>query len=225
MGSTVDLAVLATVFGLIFVAELPDKSALASLVLGTKYRTSAVFTGVASAFTVHVLLAIVAGSLLTLLPHQVLRIVVAVLFGAGAIALLVRRDPRTEDGTDIETRPEADDPVEGGAAPQGGGVATLTAPAPARTGFRKAALASFTVVLVAEFGDLTQIMTANLAAQYSSPLAVGLGAALAMWAVGGIAVAGGKQLLRWIPLVWVTRVAGLAMAAMCAWNVIRILTP
>jgi len=32
----VDFAVIATVFGLIFLAELPDKTALASLVLGTR---------------------------------------------------------------------------------------------------------------------------------------------------------------------------------------------
>lgn len=217
-----DLAVLATVFGLIFVAELPDKSALASLVLGTKYRTSAVFTGVASAFAVHVAIAIVAGSLLTLLPHRPVEIVVAVLFGFGAIALLFRKTPSVEELSGPDTEVE----TPSGRSPETGGVATLAPPAPPlqRTGFVKAALSSFTVVLVAEFGDLTQIMTANLAAQYDSPFAVGLGATLGMWAVGGIAVVGGKQLLRWIPLVWVTRVAGLAMAGMCVWNVVRIVT-
>jgi putative Ca2+/H+ antiporter (TMEM165/GDT1 family) len=56
-----NLAVLATVFGVIFVAELPDKTALASLVLGTKHRAAHVFVGVAAAFTVHVVLAIMTG--------------------------------------------------------------------------------------------------------------------------------------------------------------------
>jgi len=57
-----NLAVLATVFGIIFVAELPDKTALASLVLGTKYRPGNVFVGVAAASAVHVVLAIVVAS-------------------------------------------------------------------------------------------------------------------------------------------------------------------
>ena len=48
------LAIAATVFAVIFLAELPDKTALASLILGSRYRPSYVFAGVASAFAVHV---------------------------------------------------------------------------------------------------------------------------------------------------------------------------
>src|SRR5579871_2375020 len=51
------LAIMATVFAVIFPAELPDKTALASLVLGSRYRPSWVFTGVAAAFAVHAALA------------------------------------------------------------------------------------------------------------------------------------------------------------------------
>jgi hypothetical protein len=82
-----NLAVLATVFGIVFVAELPDKTALASLVLGTKYRPGHVFVGVAAAFAVHVVLAIVAGSLLGLLPHRAVDGVVGVLFALGAVVM------------------------------------------------------------------------------------------------------------------------------------------
>src|ERR1700744_5471868 len=57
------LAVAATVFAVIFFAELPDKTALASLVLGSRYRPSYVFAGVAAAFTVHAALAVAAGTL------------------------------------------------------------------------------------------------------------------------------------------------------------------
>src|ERR1700690_44725 len=87
-----DLAQVATCFAVVFVAELPDKTALASLVLGTRYRAWFVFAGVAAAFTVHVVIAVSAGSLLLLLPHGVVRAVVAVLFAAGAAAMLRRRD-------------------------------------------------------------------------------------------------------------------------------------
>lgn len=211
-----DLAVLATVFGLIVVAELPDKSALVSLVLGTKYRTGRVLTGVFAAFATHVVFAIVAGSLLALLPRDVLHIVVAVLFGAGAVALLLRKPGRQRE--EVDPAPEST-PCQSGQ----GGVATLTATTTAPpVGMRKAVLACFAVVFLAEFGDLTQVMIANLAAKYDEPVTVGIGALLGLWAVGALAVLGGRQLLRWVPLRWVTRVAALAMAAMCVVSVLEV---
>ena len=50
----ISFSVTALVFGVVFLAELPDKTALAGLVLGTRYRASYVFAGVAAAFAVHV---------------------------------------------------------------------------------------------------------------------------------------------------------------------------
>ncbi|HTB55799.1 MAG TPA: TMEM165/GDT1 family protein, partial [Trebonia sp.] len=61
--------------------------------------------------------------------------------------------------------------------------------------------------LVAEFGDLTQIATATLAARYHDPLSVGVGAVLALWAVAALAIVGGRGLLKVIPLTWITRIA------------------
>jgi hypothetical protein len=61
--SVSDLLLLATVFGVTFVAELPDKSLFASLVLGTRYRPVHVWLGVAAAFAVHVGLAVTVGGL------------------------------------------------------------------------------------------------------------------------------------------------------------------
>src|SRR6201993_2225243 len=84
----VSLAIAATVFAVISTAELPDKTALASLILGSRYRPTWVFTGVAAAFAVHVGLAIAAGSLLALLPHRPVEIVVAAAFAIGAVLLL-----------------------------------------------------------------------------------------------------------------------------------------
>ena len=65
-----DIAVVATVFGLIFVGELPDKTAVAGLVLGTRFPWRWAFAGIAAAFATHVVIAVTAGSLLTLLPHH-----------------------------------------------------------------------------------------------------------------------------------------------------------
>jgi Ca2+/H+ antiporter, TMEM165/GDT1 family len=191
------LAVAATVFAVIFLSELPDKTALASLLLGSRYRPSWVFIGVAAAFAVHVGLAIVAGSLLALLPHRPLEFIVAALFALGAILLLRGR----HDGGDEHVELHGREP-----------------------GFWRVAWTSFAVILVAEFGDLTQIATATLAARYHDPLSVGTGAVLALWAVAALAIAGGRGLLKIIPLTWITRIAAAAMLALAGISLAAALT-
>ncbi|MFD9973467.1 TMEM165/GDT1 family protein [Streptomyces sp. NPDC059017] len=173
------ITIMAITFGVVFLAELPDKTALAGLMLGTRYRASYVFAGVAAAFAVHVALAIAAGSVLTLLPQRLVQAVVGVLFLAGAAMLLLKRSD------------DDDESVKG----------------PSDQSFWKVSGAGFMLILVAEFGDLTQIMTANLAARYDSPLSVGLGAVLALWAVAGLGIVGGRTLLRYVPLKLVTKIA------------------
>ena len=189
------LTIAAITFGVIFLAELPDKTALASLMLGTRYRGSYVFAGVAAAFAVHVALAVAAGSLLTLLPHRWLQAIVGALFLVGAGMLLFHKD----DGEE-EHEPGRE---------------------PSAPSFRKVAGTSFLVVLVAEFGDLTQIMTANLAARYHDPLAVGLGAVLGLWAVGALAIVGGKTLLKHVPMVWISRIAAALMLVLAGFSIVE----
>jgi putative Ca2+/H+ antiporter (TMEM165/GDT1 family) len=185
----ISITVLALVFGVIFLAELPDKTALAGLVLGTRYRASYVFAGVAAAFAVHVALAVAAGSVLTLLPQQLVHAVTGVLFLGGAAMLLLKKD---EDEEEIRK--------------------------PEDQSFWKVAGAGFMLILVAEFGDLTQIMTANLAARYDDPLSVGLGAVLALWAVAGLGIVGGKALMKRVPLKLITRIAALLMLSLGVWS-------
>ena len=84
------------VFGTVLVAELPDNSGLASLVLGTRYRAGGVLAGAAAAFAVHVVPAVTCGSLLGLLPHRIVQIAVAVVFLAGAVPVL-RGDQDDDD--------------------------------------------------------------------------------------------------------------------------------
>ena len=55
------LAVIGVAFLITFLAELPDKSMFASLVLGTRYRPSWVWAGTAAAFAVHAGIAVTAG--------------------------------------------------------------------------------------------------------------------------------------------------------------------
>jgi len=185
----ISLTVTAVVFGVVFLAELPDKTALAGLVLGTRYRASYVFAGVAAAFAVHVALAVAAGSVLTLLPQQIVHAITGVLFLGGAAVLLMKKD---EDEEEVR-RPE-------------------------NQSFWKVSGAGFMLILVAEFGDLTQIMTANLAARYDDPLSVGLGAVLALWSVAGLGIVGGKALMKRVPLKLITQIAAVLMMGLGVWS-------
>lgn len=184
-----------TVFAVIFFAELPDKTALASLILGTRYRPSLVLLGMMLAFAVHVVIALVAGSLLHLLPHRALEAVVGALFLIGAIVLLRGDESESEPGEEELER---------------GGLTSL-----------QVVGTSFGVIFVAEFGDLTQIVTANLAAKYHDPITVGLSAVVALWAVGGIAIYGGRRLIAKVPLTTVTRLAAAIMTVLSVYSIIQ----
>jgi Ca2+/H+ antiporter, TMEM165/GDT1 family len=185
-----ELAVIGIAFAVTFLAELPDKSMFASLVLGTRYRISAVWTGVAAAFAVQMAIAVTAGQLLALLPHRVVDCVVAGLFVAGAVYLWV-----------ISFRPAQ---LEGADAARQGG----------RTpSFLRVAATSFTVIFLAEWGDITQLTAANLAARYD-PLLVFTGATLALWIVAAIAVRIGAKSVNLIPVAWINRVTALILLAL-----------
>jgi Ca2+/H+ antiporter, TMEM165/GDT1 family len=212
-----DLAVLATAFGVIFLAELPDKTALASLVLGTRYRPVYVFAGVAAAFTVHVVLAIVAGSLLGLLPHRVVEVIVAILFAAGAVVMLRKHDDLQQEAGSRTTPADR-------AGRWRPGTARAGAAATARDRFWRVVATSFAVVFVAEFGDLTQIAIANLAARYHQPLSVGTGSVAAMWAVAALAIVGGRHLLRLLPFAWIIRAAAAVMAVLAVLSLLDAIT-
>lgn len=197
-----DIAVIATVFGLIFVGELPDKTAVAGLVLGTRFPWRWAFAGIAAAFLVHVVIAVAAGSVLSLLPRRPVEGVVAALFLLGA-GLIWR------EGLEDEEEKEAEEEAE-------------VAGTPADAGFWRVAGLGFGVIFLAEWGDLTQILTANLAAKYHDPLSVGIGAVLGLWAVGLLAILGGKTLLRVLPMVWITRIAAVAMVALATYSIVQV---
>jgi Ca2+/H+ antiporter, TMEM165/GDT1 family len=185
-----DLSIVLSVFGLIFVAELPDKTAVASLVLGTRFPARWVFAGVGAAFAAHVLIAVAAGSLLTLLPRRPVEAIVSLLFLVGAV--LVWRE-----GSHREEPEEEQDPAL---------VSTAS--------FQQVASRGFAVIFIAEWGDLTQILTANLAAKYDDPIAVAIGATLGLWGVGLLAILGGKSLLNVMPIHLITRIAAVVMAVL-----------
>ena len=154
----------ASIFAVIFVAELPDKTALASLVLATRHRAIPVLLGAAAALALQSLVAVIAGSLLSLLPARIVHIGSGVLFLVSAIVMWLKKEDELESGK------------EGG-----------------ELGFAKAFTMSFMVVFVAEWGDLTQIATAGFAARYRQPLLVFAAATVALWAVASIAVIAGNR--------------------------------
>lgn len=187
----VKLTVIAAVFPVIFLGELPDKTMFASLVMAARGRPVAVWIGAAVAFSVHVVIAVAVGAaLFAVVPHRALDAVVAALFLGGAVYSYLIRNQEEE-------------------AP------AVTATNSAwRVSGRAAA-----VIFVAEWGDLTQILTANLAARYHSPLSVGVASLAALWAVAAIAVLSGANLLRILSvhtLRVVTTVVLLGLAAYTA---------
>jgi len=180
-------------FGTVFVTELPDNSGLASCVLGTRYRPGWVLAGAAAAFAVHVVLAVAFGSLLGLLPHRIVQFAVAAVFLIGAV-LVLRAD---DDDDDDEALRKAN-----------------------AAGFWAVAATSFAVILLAELGDPSDIMIANLAARYHDPVPVGIGSVLALWAVTALAITGGQKLSQILPVRWITRLAALVMVVMAGFTLV-----
>jgi len=196
-----NLTVALTSFLAVLPAELPDKTILACLILSSRYRPGFVFAGAAIAFAAQVTLAVAAGGAISLLPHQVVQALAAAAFLAGAV--LVWRQGREEEGDD-----EEDTGRDG-----------------VRDGFWPVAGTSFAVVFLAEFGDLTQILTISLAARYHDPLAVGIGATLALWVACGAAILVGWRVLKFIPVKWLTRVAAVIMLALAGTSAVAAFSP
>jgi Ca2+/H+ antiporter, TMEM165/GDT1 family len=193
----VSLAVIATVFALVAVAELPDKTMIATLVMGSRYRPVLVWLGASAAFLVHVVLAVAAGRLLELLPHRALEIVVTVLFLAGAAYLLLVPEKAEKEKGEREGEGEDDKPLRS---------------------WRVVATA-FGVIVIGEFGDLTQLLTVNLVAKYHQPLSVFLGAFAALVTVAALGAFAGRALLRFVPLGVIRRIGGVVLLGFAAYSI------
>jgi putative Ca2+/H+ antiporter (TMEM165/GDT1 family) len=83
--------------------------------------------------------------------------------------------------------------------------------------------ASFGLVFLAEWGDITQLTTANLAARYD-PLAVFAGATLCLWAVAAAAVSVGAKSLDLIPIAWVQRITAIIMLGLGIYTAVAAIT-
>ena len=195
------LTVVATAFVLVLPVELPDKTLFATLVLATRFAPLPVFVGVGTAFGLQVAIAVTAGSLLSLLPDALVSGVVALLFLVGAVLLWRSATSGPEDEAIDET---PDDPS-----------------------FLRAAAISFGVLFAAEWGDLSQLATAGLAARYDEPFSVFAGAWAALLVVSALAVVLGRKLADRLPIALIRRVAAglfLVFAVLAAVETVRALT-
>ena len=162
-----NVTVIAAVFPLVFLGELPDKTMFASLLLASRGRPLAVWAGCVAAFALHVVIAVSIGvAVFHLLPHRAVEFVVAAMFIAGAVYAFVER----------------------GAEVPGSATMSLSG--------RSAVTSAALVIFLAEWGDLTQVLTANLAARYHDALSVGVASLAALALVAALAVTAGSRLLR-----------------------------
>jgi len=203
---SLDLAVLVATFAIIFPAELPDKSFIATLVLATRYPRLWVWLGASIAFGVQMLIAVAAGQLLSYLPRTLVLGVTAVLFAIGAALLIkggltARADELAEEEQEIEE-------IEAKAAVGKHGLAAFAT--------------TFAVIFTAEWGDLTQLVTAGQAARTDSPLSVFLGSWLALTAVAGIGVLVGSWLQQRVPLWRIRLVSGGLLALLAVVTVVEL---
>lgn len=176
-----NMSVFLTTFGLIFLAEVGDKTQLTAMALATRYPWQRIFLGIAAAFAFLNMAAVLLGKILfAVLPLFWIKLVSALLFLFFGIASL------RSAGFD-EAEEEAEEERFRGKGPVG---------------------TSFVMILLAELGDKTQLVTASLAAQHDSPLAVFAGSTLALWLVSLLGIFLGRQLTRLIPLSYIHRGAG-----------------
>ncbi len=193
-----DLAALAATFLVVLAVELPDKTLMATLVLSSRYRAAPVLLGVSAAFVVQSLIAVLAGSVITLLPRAVVLGVVAVLFLLGAV-LLVRESLRPAE-------------VDGDAS----------SGRQAGVSFLRAAVTSFGVLFAAEWGDASQLATAAMAARYQAAVAVFVGATAALVGIAALAVFVGRTVLKYVPLHLIQRVAAAMFAGFAVWALVEL---
>ncbi|MEY3734588.1 MAG: hypothetical protein RL347_1947 [Actinomycetota bacterium] len=207
----VDLTTVGLAFLLIFPAELPDKTFIATLVLSTRYRRLMVWIGVAAAFAVQATIAVAAGGLLSLLPQRLVLGITCLLFAAGAVLMLV--SGLRARGSEQRAEAEEAEHIEESAARRA---------SPSDSNLRIAAT-SFMVLFAAEWGDLSQLLTAGLAARTGQPLSVFTGAWLALICVAGIAVLIGGWLQNRVALWRIRLASAVILAALAVWTFVEFL--
>jgi putative Ca2+/H+ antiporter (TMEM165/GDT1 family) len=184
------LSVALSTFSLIALAEIGDKSQLVCMTLATRHRHWPVLLGASIAF--------------------ILLNALAVLFGAGVAAWVPERVmagivAAMFAAFGIHALLSQDDEGSGDFVEKPGHGVFLT---------------TLLLILVAEFGDKTQIAVAGLAGNMA-PYPVWLGATAALIGVSALGVWAGRTVLQYLPVHWLHRAGGiifLAFALAAAWR-------
>jgi putative Ca2+/H+ antiporter (TMEM165/GDT1 family) len=177
-----DLALFLSTFGLIFLAELPDKTAIATLILATRNNPWAVFIGVALAFVVQNMVAVLFGSLFGLLPPHIIHIASGLLFLVFAVMMWTRHQ---EEKSESQKK---------------------------SLSFGKVVWTSFLVIFIAEWGDLTQLASATLVAKTHLVLTIFLASTAALWSTTAIAILIGHHAKKLINPLLLQKIAAAAFA-------------
>lgn len=153
--------------GIVFLAELGDKTQLVALGLGARHRLGPVLAGVTLGYAATNLLSVVVGGLLgAALPTRALGI------GGGVLFLVFAAWSLRSDEDDDE----AGESSSGGEVPWPRVVASVAG-----------------TMFVAELGDKTMLATATLAAQ-GNPALVWVGATIGITASGAVGVLVGRSM-------------------------------
>ena len=202
-----DWNTLLSTLGLVFVAELGDKTQLAVVTQVCKYRRPwAVFLGATLALTAVTALGAVGGHVLgQIIPENILRTAAALAFVV--MGILIGREAI---GTQGSTAPS------GGEVPVCPESTSTDSPSRAQWDW-KAFGSTLGLLFVAELGDKTQLAVLSLASKHGNTWSVFLGGTLALTLVTALGVVAGQGLCKLIPervLLWTAAAAFVAMGTL-----------
>ncbi len=170
-------------FALIFVAELPDKTALAAMILASRHHAFGVFIGCAAAFLIQNIVAVLFGSIFGLLPPHIVHMASGLLFLLFAGLMWFRKEEGKEK---IEDHSKT---------------------------FWQTATKAFLVIFIAEWGDLTQLAAATLVAKTQEPWTIFISATSALWCTSALAVIVGNHAQKKINAALLQKIAAILFAA------------
>jgi len=193
--------VLFSTFGLIFIAELGDKTQLAVIAQTCKYRcTWPVFLGGSLALTAVTALGVVGGQALGyMIPEMAIRLVAALAF-----VLMGGLVWREASKAGVEAAADAAACDVGAASPTN----------QHKLWNWQAFGTTLTLLFFAELGDKTQLAVLGLASRQATPWAVFAGGALALTVVTALGVLGGQQLARLVPEKLLLKISAAAFVVM-----------
>lgn len=184
------ISVTVSTFALIALAEIGDKSQLVCMTLATRHRHWPVLLGATTAFVILNVLAVLFGAGIAAWVPERLMAGIVAVMFA-AFGVHTLLSQGEEDSEEVTEKP-------------GHGIFITT----------------LLLILIAEFGDKTQIAVAGLAGSMD-PVPVWVGATIALVMVSALGVWAGRTVLQRLPLYWLHRAGGgifLVFAAMAAWR-------